>query len=121
MQSSSTVEMLSVRAGRSTIGCEGKAASVHWLQPPPRGIVCRLAIVEQVRRGDASGADPCTENATARMVRQRFEDMKWILEVVETSTEGYAAVKSVEHLELILRLGRNCNRHGERALEPPNV
>ena len=44
------------------------------------------------------------------MVRQRFEDMKWILEVVETSTEGYAAVKSVEHLELILRLGRNCNR-----------
>ena len=55
------------------------------------------------------------------MVRQRFADMKWIIEVVETSTEGYAAVKSVEHLELILRLGRNCNRHGERALEPPNV
>jgi len=55
------------------------------------------------------------------MVRQRFEDMKWILEVVETSTEGYAAVKSVEHLELIPQLGRNCNRHGERALEPPNV
>jgi len=92
VQSTSTVGMRAVRAGRSTIGCEGKAASVHRLQPPPRGIVVRHAIVEQVRdrllahlgRGDASSADPCTENAAACIIRQRFEDMKWILEVLET-------------------------------------
>ena len=60
--------------------------------PKVRGIVVRLAVVEQVRdrllanlgRGDASGAGPCTENATARLVRQRFEGMKCIFEVVET-------------------------------------
>lgn len=81
---------------------------MHWLQPPPdwspsgkpterqpsalQPFVVRLAIVEQVGdrllanlgAGDASGVDPCTQNATVRIVRQRFEDMKWVLEVVET-------------------------------------
>ena len=60
--------------------------------PKVRGIAVRLEIVEQVRdrlllnlgRGAASGADPCAENTTARIVRQRFGDMKWVLEVVET-------------------------------------
>ena len=71
----------------------------------------RHAIVEPERdrlfanlgRGDASSADPCTENATARIIRQRFEDMKWILEVVDMN-RGLRHGQSVELFELI-----SCN------------